>query len=236
VDLDGSPFALVPSDAERIEPPSCHRGGERVIAAGSRTDWEVEMSRTFVGGIVVIIAILFSIGVAPADSADASQSSTVISKLTTLLAKRSLEAVAAADPSRPGRFVAALHLPGSQLLVIAATHPQPALLQQTIDAGNHRQAYIELHTTGATQDRFFVEDLQANGLQPTREGDEPFDIVWEEGRTQTVYDGNWERQRLTRDTYYRRFAEADRRYAALIEQLIASLEPSTQQGAPCCSD
>jgi hypothetical protein len=184
------------------------------------------MSRTCVGGITVTIGILFSIGVAPLGSADAPQSNTAADTLTKLLTEQSLEAVAVADPSQPGRFVAALYLPASQLLVIAATHPQPMLIQQTIDAGNHRQAYIDLHTTGAQAGRLFVEDLQANGLQPTREDDEPFDIVWENGRTQTVYDGDWERQRLTRETYFHRFAEADRRYATLLEHLIASLESS----------
>ena len=194
------------------------------------------MNRTCVGGISVTIGILFSIGVAPADSADAPQSSTAADTLTSLLTERSLEAVAAADPSESGRFVAALYLPGSQPLVIAATHPQPSRMQRTIDAGNHRQAYIDLHTTGAKAGRLFVEDLQANGLQPTREDDEPFDLVWENDRTQTVYDGDWERQWLTRDTYFSRFAEADRRYAALLEHLIASLESSGQREAPCCSD
>lgn len=194
------------------------------------------MSRTCVGGISLIIGMLVSIGVAPLGSADAPQSNTAAKRLRMLLTERSLEAVATADPSQPDRFVAALYLPGSQLLVIAATHPQPALVQQRIDAGNHRQAYIDLHTTGAQAGRLFVEDLQANGLQPTREDDQPFDIVWENDRTQTVYDGDWERQWLTRDTYFRRFAEADRRYAALLERLIAALESPEQKGASCCSD
>jgi hypothetical protein len=51
-----------------------------------------------------------------------------------------------------------------------------------------------------------------------------------------VYDGDWRRQGLTRDIYYRRFAEADRRYAALLEQLVASLESSGPQESACCSD
>jgi hypothetical protein len=73
------------------------------------------------GAIFVTIGVLFSVGVAPVASDDAPQSRTAAGRLTALLTTRTLEAVAAPDPSEPGRFVAALYLPESQLLAIAAT-------------------------------------------------------------------------------------------------------------------
>ena len=153
-----------------------------------------------------------------------SDSSAAAAKLVALLHSRSLEAVATADPAQAGRFAAALYLPGSQLLAISAISPDPMRVAPAIAAGNHRQVYMDLHTQGAKAGRLFVMDLQADGLQPTANRNQPFDIVWEDGMTQTVYDGDWKRQKLTEDAYQRRFAEADREYAALLRVLIAAVE------------
>jgi hypothetical protein len=145
---------------------------------------------------LLIAAVLLC---APDARAEDSRSGQLASTLVALLEEAGIEALAATDPAADGRYVAALYV----------------RLQQAMDASRHRQVYVDLHSAGATAGRLFVQDLQADGLRFTREGDDPFDVVWENGVTQTVYDGDWERQHLTRAAYAQQFAEADRRYTAL---------------------
>jgi hypothetical protein len=143
--------------------------------------------------------------------------------LIALLDEHGLDTIAAPDPAEDGRFAAAMYLPGSQLLAISAVHPDPDRMQRAIETGYHRQVYIDLNTVGATTGRIFIQDLQADGLRPTRTGTEPFDIVWEDGVRQTVYDGDWERQRIPQAAYRERFIDAERRYVSLLQTLIAAL-------------
>jgi hypothetical protein len=179
---------------------------------------------------LLIAAVLLC---APDARAEDSRSGQLASTLVALLEEAGIEALAATDPAADGRYVAALYVPGSQLLVISTTYPDPVRLQQAMDASRHRQVYVDLHSAGATAGRLFVQDLQADGLRFTREGDDPFDVVWENGVTQTVYDGDWERQHLTRAAYAQQFAEADRRYTALLQILVDAMnEASAAPGPP----
>jgi hypothetical protein len=154
----------------------------------------------------------------------AGESGAVAKELAALLHESSMDAVAAADPKRPGHFAAALLLPGPQLLAISAGHPDPARIQRAIAARNYRQAYTDLHTQGTRVDRRFIQDLQADGLRPSAEANQPFDIVRSNGVTETVYDGDWKRQKLTEQTYQDRFSESDRDYAEVLRLLIAAVQ------------
>lgn len=79
----------------------------------------------------------------------------------------------------------------------------------------------------ATQDgRFFVMDLQADGLRQTRD-DAAFDITYENGANQVSLDGDWKRQRLSRSEYERRFKKDDERYARILGALERQLARAT---------
>ena len=180
-----------------------------------------------------ILIVTMSIGmISQAYAQDhAGESNAAAAELVALLQERSMDAVATADPDRPGRFAAALYLPGPQLLAISAAHPDPARIQRAIAAGNYRQVYSDLHTHGTQVDRRFVQDLQADGLRPSVDADQPFDIVRSNGVTETIYDGDWKRQKLTEQAYQDRFAESDREYAELLRLLIGAVRNSPQMSA-----
>jgi hypothetical protein len=49
---------------------------------------------------------------------------------------------------------------------------------------------------------------------------------------QTVYDGNWQRQRISQAVYHERFTDAERRYVSLLQILIAALHSTPAEGGP----
>src|SRR5438128_1500149 len=76
-------------------------------------------------------------------------------QLTALAAAQHLDAIAAPDPAAPDRFVAALIFPGSQLLVVSARYPAPALLIQQIGARNYRDVYLAVQQSGLREGKVF---------------------------------------------------------------------------------
>lgn len=144
-------------------------------------------------------------------------------ELIRLMNERKLSTIAAADPLVEGRFVAAMHIPGSQLLVIRAHYAAPTLLRERILSNDFRQVYLDLHAAGEREGRLFVIDSGADGLKAEVEAGQRFDIVWRDGREQTLFDGGWQDQKLMKEDYLKRFAEHEAAYAEMLDVLIASL-------------
>ena len=46
------------------------------------------------------------------------------------------------------------------------------------------------------------------------------------GKTQTVFDGNWKKQKLSESAYQQRAREADTRYARLLSALLGATRKS----------
>jgi hypothetical protein len=151
---------------------------------------------------------------------------TASQKLGTELAKRLVDrqssAIAAADPAELSRFLAALHIPGVQLLVISARYSAPQLLRERLAKHEHREIYVDLNAAGQRDGRFFVEDLRANGLRPDRDRDMPFDITWRNDVTRTTYDGDWKAQGLSEAEYHARFDRDDAEYTRILRILNAA--------------
>jgi len=84
--------------------------------------------------------------------------------LVTALDRLGLEAIAAADPSEPGTFVAALKIQGGRLLVVQARHPSVDGLLQRLAARQYRDVYLDLQGTPTQKGKFFVQDAGANGI------------------------------------------------------------------------
>jgi hypothetical protein len=143
--------------------------------------------------------------------------------LTSLMDAGSLQAFAAVDPAEEGRFVAALYFPGTQLLVVSAKYPAPPLLLEQMAAGHFQQTYSDLQSGSEQQSKWFFQDLLANGLNPERQGDEPFDMVYRSGQNYIRLDGDWKRQRLAESEYRSRYAAADERYAHDLQILVDAL-------------
>jgi hypothetical protein len=123
------------------------------------------------------------------------------------------DAVAVRDPDQPERFVAALRLPG-QLLVVSATHPSVDLVAQRLESGDYRGVYMDLQGTPAQASKFFVHDMEADGLSLSGRG-EAYDMIYDAGDT-VACNGRWKDTTLDKDAYHERVAEADARYTRLL--------------------
>jgi hypothetical protein len=179
--------------------------------------------RTPISVVAFAVASTLAMAAPASAQAQASLSAGPATALAALMAQRGIDAVAAADPTEPGRFVAALCFPGTQLLVVSAKYPVPAVLEQRLLKREYRDVYLDLQTEVAREGRFFVQDMQANGLIPRPEKDGAFDIVYENGVKALSLSGDWKEQGLSEAEYASRFESADRRYAALLTALSASL-------------
>lgn len=174
------------------------------------------------------LAVAVTIGLAPVGAqAQESRSAEPSRVLTQLLDARGADAIAARDPADPRRFIAALYFPGSQLLVVSHAYPVPVLLEQRLARGEYRDIYVELQGTVSPEGRFFVHDMGANGLRPTCDPGDPFDIVYESGQPYAAFNGDCAGQHLTEPEYASRFDIADHRYARMLAILVSALRPET---------
>jgi hypothetical protein len=136
------------------------------------------------------------------------------------LAKQLTSALAAAI------VIGALHIPGVQLLVVAAEYPAPTLLDPRLAKGEYRDVYIELNSAGVAASKIFVEDLGANGLFAKPSDNNPMDMYEVSGK-RIMFDGEWGRQKLSEQEYMKTYAGADARYAEMLTALISALKKSS---------
>ena len=83
--------------------------------------------------------------------------------------------IAARDPEDPGRYIAALYVPGSQLLVVSAPYPAPAALDKKIGEGKYMDAYLDMQSVADHKGHFFVVDMNADGLTRVCGPEQAFD-------------------------------------------------------------
>ena len=163
-----------------------------------------------------IACLALALTAAATTAAAQTQTSAQLAKqLVTALAGS--DAIAARDPSAPDRAIAALAFPDSQLLVVTARYPDAAGLDALLANRMYRDVYSALQQPSFNQGKFFFQDLGCDGLQP---GTASVDIMYEDGKTQTIFDGNWKRQKLSESEYQQRVKSAEERYARLLSVLI----------------
>ena len=144
-------------------------------------------------------------------------------ELAKLLAANGMDAVAAADPEQTGRFVAALYVPGSQLLVVSAKHPSVDALNYRISARAYRDVYLDLQGTPSPSGKLFVLDAGGDGLFPAGSDDGAVDVVYVDGVQTLRLNGQANAQSLTAAEYDRAFRSADERYAHALTVLTSAL-------------
>ena len=76
-------------------------------------------------------------------------------------------AIATADPEEPGRFVAALYIPGSQLLVVSALHPSVDAVAYRISRREYREVYFRPPGIADTRGQVFRTGCE-RGRHPQR--------------------------------------------------------------------
>ena len=154
---------------------------------------------------------------AAAAAAQTPTSSQLAKQLVSSLSGSGLGAIAARVPGAPDRVVAALAFPDSQLLVVAAPYPDAAAVDSLLANKLYRDVYTALQQPSFNKGKVFFQDLGCDGLQS---GPASVDIMYEDGTTQTIFDGNWKKQKISEAEYQQRVRTAEERYARLLSVLI----------------
>jgi len=171
--------------------------------------------------------ILFAIGARAPLDAQESQSAAPAAAVKVLFDQLKLTSIAGKDPEEPGRYVAALYIADSQLLVISAPFAVPAAMDKFIAEGNYMDAYQSLQAVGNHKGHFFVVDMQTDGLKRVNEVDQAFDSTTTDGGTAIQFDGKWDAQKLSEPNYNATFATDDARYAKLLKAIATELRKKT---------
>lgn len=178
--------------------------------------------------VALLAAILISHAVLPAAADQELRSSGLTKELAGLMTARQMDAVAAADPQTPGRFVAAMFFPGVQMLVIAARHPAPTQVQPYLDYKRYGDVYALLQEPSLNDSKVFIQDLGCDGLQAQ---DGTADVMYERGTTQTLFDANWKKRGISETVFQQKLHDADTEYSRMLSVLIGALKPATGTGS-----
>ena len=174
-----------------------------------------------------VVACIVALGLVVLRAEEPSQSTAPAASVKTLLQQLKMDSVAARDPEEPGRYVAALYIEDSQLLVISAPYKVPAVLDKLIASGNYKDAYLNLQAVADHKGHFFVVDSLADGLKKVPDVDQPFDSTTIDGSVMVMFDGKWDAQKLNQAAYESMFAKDDARYARMLTVLANELRKRT---------
>jgi hypothetical protein len=142
-------------------------------------------------------------------------------ELASLLQGKKLDVVAARLDG--DTFVAAMLIPGSELLVVSAKYSAPTLINEKILNRKYRDAYMDLSTGSVADSKLLVEDLKADGLRAEKQKD-GFDIVTRGTAQPTHFNGEWKKQNMSQEAYMKAFQDAETAYQAMLRALVAELK------------
>jgi hypothetical protein len=163
------------------------------------------------------LAVVAAVGVVVPLAAGPERGSVAAAKeLVEALSTRQLSAMAAKDPDTPGRYIAALSFPNVQLLVVSASYSNPAVLDDAIARKDFQTVYAALQGPNTREGKVFFQDMGADGLRA--DGDGTVDVMYEQGITQTLFDGN----RKAKE----KFAKAETTYERLLSVLLTQAKGS----------
>lgn len=177
-----------------------------------------------VAGVALAATVVFAV-----PAAQDGKSVAVAKELSLALDASKLEAVAAADPATPGTFVAALYIPGAQLLVVSARYSAPILITEKITKKDYRDVYMDLQAASVAGTRVFVQDMLADGLVAKPDG--PGDVYEDGSKALVTFDGEWKKAKLTEEEYMKAFADADEKYAKILSLLLAHTKGKAKSGS-----
>ena len=180
------------------------------------------LRHTMVG--LVVASAFAAVGVAA--DAQTPASSTTAGDLASLMIKHKLDVFAVQDPQLPNRFLAVMLIPSVQLLIVSAEYPAPAELSAQLARRNFRDVYAALHQPASAPSRFFLLDLACDGL---RGKSGAVDILYEKGVTQTLFNGDWRSQDLSKALYESKVTETERRYGQILGHLTGALRASAPE-------
>ncbi len=174
---------------------------------------------TLMAGLVLMCIAGTASAQASEDTAQAAQR--LVEVLTPQAEGFAPRYMAAADPTDADRFVAAMLIPGVQLVVVSADYKVPVLLRERLLTGKYQDAYIDLSTATDAASRLIIEDIQADGLafKPPK-GVASGDLIARDGKDLRL-DGQWRNKRMKEDEYRAAFDEARADYVRIVGLLLA---------------
>ena len=149
------------------------------------------------------------------------RSGALVRELTALLTQRGLDSVAAQDPQDPAHFTAVLLFPITQLLVVSARSESPAALAARLAHKEYRDVYLDLASSSGWNGKWFLQDMQADGLCAAR--DQTADVLYDNAESATVLDANWRHHAKSEREYAQLMHQIDDRYSQLLTILIGQL-------------
>lgn len=155
-----------------------------------------------------------------------TQSPALAKELVAELAKKKQECIIAKDPEVAGQYIAALHLPGVQLLVVSAKFADPASMEFRMFSGDCMNGYADINAAVTATDRIIINDLGADGLVAMPKKDAPRDGYTHGGKEMKL-DGNsgaLKAAKITADDFQKTFNEAEQAYSTYLKLLIARLK------------
>src|SRR5215207_305583 len=160
-----------------------------------------------VGLRVASLALSFALicGSLTLAAAQGAKSAAAAKQLSDVRDRLKLDAIAAPDPADPGTFVAALYFQGGQLLVVSAKYSAPTLITAKLAKKDYRDVYIDLNAASVAGSKIFVMDQACDGLV-AKPGDSQAPDTWEHGTTNTVFDGDFKKAKLSEADYGKTFA------------------------------
>ena len=159
----------------------------------------------------------------------AAASAAKVKELVGLMQSKKLEAVAAKDPGGSGRFVAALHIPSVQLLVVSAVYSKPSEMDSRLYYKDFMNAYVDLNTSVHSSDKTFIEDALCDGLIAVPGKSLAHDSV-RLGTEQRVFDGDFaapnqrNSKKISSEAYQKLFSTAEERYIQVLGVLIEEVK------------
>ena len=156
-------------------------------------------------------------------AAQESKSAPLAKQLAQVLDQAKLESIAAADPAT-GAFVAALYIPGTQLLVVAGKFDAPSIGTERISRKEYKDLYMDLQGAAKAGTRVFAQDVSADGL--SFKGNDGAVDAWEQANKTLAFDG-WKKAKMSEEDYTKAYSQADEHYARILTLLIAQAKPKT---------
>ncbi|MEQ1760123.1 MAG: hypothetical protein ABL986_17540 [Vicinamibacterales bacterium] len=166
--------------------------------------------------ILVAAVLLFPV----LAQAQESKSTPIVGELLKMLDQMKVDSVAAAHGDG---FVGAFYVPGQLLLVrgkFASTERAGILIERKM----YRDLYGDLNSAAELATKVFISDLGADGLKFRRQNNnQPFDTA-DVGDKSYRFDGDWGKQKLSRDEYTRVYQSTDEQYMQMVQALIDQLK------------
>lgn len=179
------------------------------------------MLKTVSTGVTAMALAAALSGAALIAAPQGSKSAPLAKQLALLLDASKLDSIAAVDPN--GAFVAALYIPGTQLLVVSGKFQTPESGLYRLQQKEYRELYMDLMGGAVPGSRLVASDVSCDGFAVRPQGDAPAD-TWERDSKTQAFEGS-RKAKLSDEAYLQVYSEADAEYARLLGLLVTQAKP-----------